>query len=48
MGERTGVPLPLRALHAEILQGGVEAGLGELDNAAVIEALRLLGGYGGD
>ena len=46
MGERTDAPLPLSTLHAHILQRGVEAGLGEMDNAAVIEALRLLGERG--
>lgn len=46
LGQRTGAPLPLSTLHAEILQQGVEGGLGELDNAAVVEVLRLLGERG--
>ena len=46
LGERTGAPLPLSALHERVLQQGVEAGLGELDNSAVIAALRLLGERG--
>ena len=46
MGAREGAPLPLSTLHAQVLQRGVEAGFGELDNAAVIEALRLFGESG--
>jgi 3-hydroxyisobutyrate dehydrogenase-like beta-hydroxyacid dehydrogenase len=46
LGERTGAPLPLSTLHAQVLQKGVEEGLGELDNSAVVEVLRLLGERG--
>lgn len=38
-----GQPLPVSALHAEILAEGVRTGLGEADNSAVFELLRRRG-----
>jgi 3-hydroxyisobutyrate dehydrogenase-like beta-hydroxyacid dehydrogenase len=46
LGQQTATPLPLSALHAQILRAGVAQGLGELDNAAVVEVLRRLAGGG--
>jgi len=40
MSRNYGVSLPLSELHEQILSKGIEAGLGELDNSAVIEILR--------
>jgi 3-hydroxyisobutyrate dehydrogenase-like beta-hydroxyacid dehydrogenase len=39
---RTGTPLPLSELHRELLERAERAGLGELDNSAVLEVFRLL------
>lgn len=36
--EQVGMPLPLQSLHAELLQKAIAMGLGEMDNAAIIEA----------
>lgn len=40
LADRCGAPLPLSQVHAEILARGVDEGLGDWDNAAVIEILR--------
>jgi 3-hydroxyisobutyrate dehydrogenase-like beta-hydroxyacid dehydrogenase len=37
---KLGQPLPLTQLHREILKEAMEAGYGELDNAAVIQQIR--------
>lgn len=39
MGMKQGCKLPVSALHAQILRAGVNAGLSDLDNSAVIQAL---------
>lgn len=44
MGHRLDAPLPLSALHAQILQAGVSQGMGSWDNAAVFEVYRSLSG----
>ena len=43
-GARTGAPLLLSALHAQLMRAGVALGLGDLDNAAIVEVLRRLAG----
>ncbi len=42
--ERAGQPLPLSAIHRELLADAVDAGDGDLDNCAVIRQLRWRGG----
>ncbi|MDI9582628.1 MAG: NAD(P)-dependent oxidoreductase [Acidobacteriota bacterium] len=42
-GERVGVDLPLERVHAQLLESLVARGLGDLDNAALIEAYRKAG-----
>ncbi len=42
-GERAGAPLPLSALHQELLERAEAAGFGAADNSAVIEAWRSRG-----
>ncbi len=42
--EQAGQELPLARLHARLLEEAMAAGEGELDNAAVIQAIRRLGG----
>ncbi|NSW58265.1 MAG: NAD(P)-dependent oxidoreductase [Armatimonadetes bacterium] len=39
-GERAGVDLPLERVHAQLLESLIARGLGDLDNAALIEAYR--------
>jgi len=43
-GAATGVPLPLTAVHRDLLEFGERHGLGPLDNAAIIRAIELLKG----
>ena len=43
---RAGQPLPLSAVHQELLTNAVAAGDGDLDNAAVIREIRRLGALG--
>lgn len=38
--ERAGLPLPLSSAHAALLRAAVDAGDGELDNAAIVRQLR--------
>lgn len=38
--ESLGIKLPLSTIHESVLQTGVDSNLGELDNSAVIQALR--------
>ena len=42
LGARMGVDLPLSKLHHRVLRHGVKQDLGDLDNSAVLEALRML------
>lgn len=42
MGERLRLTLPVTSLHRQILEKGINEGLGDLDNSAIIEALRRL------
>jgi 3-hydroxyisobutyrate dehydrogenase-like beta-hydroxyacid dehydrogenase len=44
MGARTETPLPTTAMHAQLLRTGVTTGLGDQDNAAIIEVLRKMAG----
>ena len=44
LGARTDTPLPVSALHAQILRSGVAQGFGGDDNSAVIRALRRMAG----
>lgn len=44
LGARTDTPLPVSALHAQLLRTGVALGLGDRDNAAVVEVLRTMAG----
>jgi 3-hydroxyisobutyrate dehydrogenase-like beta-hydroxyacid dehydrogenase len=39
--EQAGLTLPFSATHRELLEQAEAAGFGELDNCAIIEALRL-------
>lgn len=39
-GARTGLPMPLSQAHAALLRAAVDAGDGELDNAAIVRQLR--------
>ena len=41
-----GLPLPLTETHRRLLEQAESAGLGELDNSAILEVLRLPGGRG--
>ena len=41
--EKLGQPLPLTRIHKDILQKAIDAGDGDLDNAAVINQIRRLG-----
>ena len=43
-GARTNTPLPLSALHQQILRSGVAQGIGDLDNSAVIRVLEAMAG----
>lgn len=43
-GARTNTPLPVSALHAQLLRTGVAQDLGDQDNAAIIEVLRKMSG----
>src|SRR5262245_50034180 len=38
-GERAGQPLPLSALHRQLLEAAEAAGWGELDNSGIIRAI---------
>lgn len=40
MADRTGQHLPLSATHAQLLQRAIEAGDGELDNAAILRQIQ--------
>ena len=40
LGEASGQVLPVSRLHRELLRRGVQLGLGDLDNAAILEVLR--------
>lgn len=42
LGAQACVPLPLSALHAQLLRAGVAAGFGEEDNSAIIKVLQRL------
>ncbi len=44
LGHRCGAPLPLSAVHAQLLQVGVNQGMGDWDNAAVYAVYRRLAG----
>ncbi len=44
--DKLGQPLPLTRMHRDILQKAIDTGDGGLDNAAVINQIRLLGGRG--
>ena len=44
--DKLGQPLPLTQLHRDILQKAIDAGDGDLDNAAVINQIRLMGDRG--
>ena len=47
-GARTNAPLPLSALHQQILRSGVAQGLGDLDNSAVIRVQEAMAGLPGE
>lgn len=58
LGRETGAELPVSALHRQLLESAMALGLGDADNAAIVEALRQAsagrsqdpldrGGYGG-
>jgi 3-hydroxyisobutyrate dehydrogenase-like beta-hydroxyacid dehydrogenase len=40
LGQKVGVRLTVSELHQQLLQTGVESGMGELDNSAIFEVLR--------
>jgi len=40
LGARTGTPLPLSALHAQLLQAGESLGYGDMDNSAIVKVLQ--------
>ncbi len=44
LGARTKTPLPISALHAQLLRAGIAFGLAEKDNSAIIEVLRKMAG----
>ena len=39
-GQQAGLPMPLSAAHRAVLEAAEAAGWGELDNSAIIQALR--------
>lgn len=43
-GRRTGAPLLVSALHAQLLRSAVAAGEGDLDNSAIVEVLARMAG----
>ena len=44
LGARTDTPLPLSALHAQLLRSGVAQGFGDEDNSAIVKVLQKMAG----